>query len=94
MCKGEYDLTEHALQQVQLGLRYGGLGMHSLALHACAAYIDSVSLSDYADLSNHHLLHAVGTFNNYGSVIVDSRMSQKVLVLKVDMLQFMTLRTG
>ena len=35
------ELTEHAWLQVQLGLRYGGLGLHSLALHACAAYIAS-----------------------------------------------------
>ena len=37
------DLTEHAWQQAQLGLRYGGLGMRSLSLHACAAYIASIS---------------------------------------------------
>ena len=41
------DLIEHAWQQAQLGLRYGGLGLRSLALHACAAYIASISCSGF-----------------------------------------------
>ena len=45
------------------GLRYGGLGLCSLALHACAAYIASISSSGFADVDNQHLKHAVNTFN-------------------------------
>ena len=59
------DLTEHVWQQAQLGLRYGGLGMMcSLALHACAAYIASISSSGFADVDNQHLKHAVSIFNS------------------------------
>ena len=50
------DLTEHAWQQAQLGLRYGGLGLRSLALHACAANIASISSSGFADIGNQYLL--------------------------------------
>ena len=57
------DLTEHAWQQAQLGLRYGGLGFRSLALHACAVYIASISSSGFADVDNQHLKHAVSIFN-------------------------------
>ena len=93
------DLTEHAWQQAQLGLRYGGLGLHSLALHACAAYIASISSSGFADVGNQHLLHAVNTFNGlvstqdtilFGST-VDSPIPQKVLSFKIGTQQFRAL---
>ena len=56
------ELTEHAWQ-AQLGLRYGGLGLRSLALHACAAFIGSIRSSGFADVDNEHLKHAMSTFN-------------------------------
>ena len=57
------DLTEHVWQQAQLGLKYGGLRFCSLALHACAAYIASISSSCLADVDYQHLKHALSTFN-------------------------------
>ena len=45
-------------------------------------------------VGNHHLLHTVGTFSNldspqdpilFGSIVVETPMSQKVLSLKVHM---------
>ena len=93
------DLTEHAWQQAQLGLRYGGLGLRSLALHACAAYIASISSSGFADVDNQHLKYAVSTFNGLVSTqdtiligsTVDSPIPQKALSFKIDTEQFRAL---
>eukprot|EP00731_Ephydatia_muelleri_P023348 Em0015g931a len=93
------DLTEHAWQQAQLGLRYGGLGLRSLALHACAAYIASISSLGFADVDNQHLKHAVSTFNGLVSTqdtiligsTVDSPIPQKALSFKIDTEQFRAL---
>eukprot|EP00731_Ephydatia_muelleri_P031031 Em0022g545a len=93
------DLTEHAWQQAQLGLRYGGLGLCSLALHACAAYIASISSSGFADVDYQHLKHAVSTFNGLVSTqdtiligsTVDSPIPQKALSFKIDTEQFRAL---
>ncbi|KAL5509256.1 hypothetical protein EMCRGX_G004594 [Ephydatia muelleri] len=93
------DLTEHAWQQAQLGLRYGGLGLRSLALHACAAYNASISSSGFADVDNQHLKHAVRTFNGLVSTqdtiligsTVDSPIPQKALSFKIDTEQFRAL---
>ena len=90
------DLTEHAWQQAQLGLRYGGLGLRSLA---CAAYIASISSSGLADVDNQHLKHAVSTFNGLVSTqdtiligsTVDSPIPQKALSFKIDTDQFRAL---
>ena len=91
------DITEHAWQQAQLGLRYGGLGLRSLALHACAVYIASISSSGFADVDN--LKHAVNTFNGLVSTqdtiligsTVDSPISQKALSFKINTEQFRAL---
>ena len=93
------NLTEHAWQQAQLGLRYGGLGLRSLALHACAVYIASISSSGFADVDNQHLKHAVSTFNGLVSTqdtiligsTVDSPIPQKALSFKIDSEQFRAL---
>ena len=93
------DLTEHAWQQAQLGLRYGGLGLRSLALHACAAYIASISSSGFADVDNQHLKYTVSTFNGLVSTqdtiligsTVDSPIPQKALSFKIDTEQFRAL---
>ena len=90
------DLTEHAWQQAQLGLRYGDLGLRSLA---CAAYIASISSSGFADVDNQHLKHAVSTFNGLVSSqdtiligsTVDSPIPQKALSFKIDTEQFRAL---
>ena len=37
-CSVEIDLTPRACNQAKLGLKYGGLGLRSLAMHAQAAY--------------------------------------------------------
>ena len=93
------DLTEHAWQQAQLGLRYGGLWLRSLALHACAAYIASISSSGFADVDNQHLKHAVSNFNGLVSTqdtiligsTVGSPIPQKALSFKIDTGQFRAL---
>ena len=88
------DLTEHAWQQAQLGLRYGGLGLQSSALHACAAYITSISSSGFADVGNQHLLHAVNTFNGLVStqdtILIGSTVDSPILQ-KIDTQQFRSL---
>ena len=49
------DLTDSAWQQAQLSLKYGGLGLRSVALHSCAASIASVCATGCAVEDNHHL---------------------------------------
>ena len=90
------ELTEHAWQQAQLGLRYGGLGLHSLALHACAACIAFISSSGFADVDNQHLKHAVnGLVSTQDTILigstVDSPIPQKALSFKIDTQQFRAL---
>ena len=41
----EIELTPQACSQAQLGLKYGGLGLCSLTMHAQAAYVASLSTS-------------------------------------------------
>ena len=82
------DLTEHAWQQAQLGMRYGGLGLCMPVLH-----------TGFADVGNQHILHAVNTFNGLVSTqdtiligsTVDSPIPQKVLSYKIDMQRFRAL---
>ena len=73
--------------------------MRSLALHACAAYIASISSSGFADVDNQHLKHAVNTFNGLASTqdtiliesTVDSPIPQRALSFKIDTEQFRAL---
>ena len=73
--------------------------MHSLALHACAAYIASISSSGFADVDNQHLKHAMNTFDGLVStqdtIIIestaDSPIPQKALSFKIDTEQFRAL---
>ena len=44
-CSVEIELTPLACNQAKLGLKYRGLGLRSLAMHAQAAYIASLSTS-------------------------------------------------
>ena len=55
------DLTDHAWQQAQLSLKYGGLGLCWVALHSCSAYIASVCVTGCATEGNHHLTRAIDT---------------------------------
>ena len=69
---------------------------HSLALHACAAYITSISSSGFADVDNQHLKHAVSTFNGLVStqdtiLLALSLIHQKALSFKIDTEQFRAL---
>ena len=57
------DAWDAAWQQAQLSLSRGGLGLRSLAHHASAAYISSLSSSGLAPDSSQHLSDAVGMFN-------------------------------
>ena len=57
------DASDAAWQQAQLSLSRGGLGLRSLAHHASAAYISSLSSSGLAPDSSQHLSDAVGMFN-------------------------------
>ena len=57
------DASDAAWQQAQLSLSRGGLGLRSLAHHASAAYISSLSSSGLAPDSSQHLSDAVGMLN-------------------------------
>ena len=57
------ELTDSAWQQAQLSLKYGGLGLCSVALHSSAAYTASVCATGCAVEGNHHLTRAIDTFN-------------------------------
>ena len=57
------DASDAAWQQAQLSLSRGGLGLRSLAHHASAAFISSLSSSGLAPDSSQHLSDAVGMFN-------------------------------
>ena len=66
-CSIEIELTPRACNQAKLGLKYGGLGLRSLAMHPQAAYIVSLSTSltpiQPSELSMHRLCDAIMVFN-------------------------------
>ena len=90
------DTTDVAWQQAQLSLIRGGLGMRSLSCHSPAAFIASLYSSGYGSISDHHLSHAVQTFNAFVSPsdaiqtdgLVSSPVHQKQLTSKIDIYQF------
>ena len=90
------DMTDLSWKQAQLSLSRGGLDLHSLMLHAPAAYIASVCLSGYGHQSLTHLAHAMEIFNSCVAPsekisldsILSSPMRQKTLSSKLDDLQF------
>ena len=55
--------NDSAWQQAQLSLKYGGLGLHPVSLHSCAAYIASVCATESAMQDNRNLTHAIDTIN-------------------------------
>ena len=66
-CSVEIELTPRACNQAKLGLKYGGLGLHSLTMHAQAAYIASLSTSltpiQPSELTMQCLCDAIMVFN-------------------------------
>ena len=70
------DLTDSAC------LKYDGLGLRSVALHSCAAYITSVGATGCAIEGNHHLTRAIDAFNTLvppqDTVTLDSIVSSPV----------------
>ena len=90
------DTTDVAWQQAQLSLIRGGLGMRSLSCHSPAAFIASLYSSGYGSISDHHLSHAVQTFNAFVSPsdaiqsddLVSPPVHQKQLSSKIDIYQF------
>ena len=66
-CSVEIELTPRACNQAKLGLKYGGLGLRSLAMHAQAAYIASFSTSltpiQPSELTMQCLCDAIMVFN-------------------------------
>ena len=86
------DLTDVSWNQAQLSLSRGGLGMHSLMLHAPAAYIASACSSGYVLQSLTHLTHAVEMFNVCVAPadkisldsLASSNINQKILSSKLD----------
>eukprot|EP00731_Ephydatia_muelleri_P011531 Em0006g425a len=54
--------------QAQLGLKFGGLGLRSVSLHAAAAFIASLASSGFGSADYIHLQQAVVAFNSQVSV--------------------------
>ena len=54
--------------QAQLGLKFGGLGLRSVSLHAAAAFMASLSSSGFGSADYIHLQQAVLAFNSLVSL--------------------------
>ena len=88
-------------QQAQLSPKLGGLDLHSLSLHSCAAFISSLAALDLRSPDNIHLQQAILHFNTrvyvypQDSITMDSVLNsppqQKVLSLKLDSFMFHSL---
>ena len=71
-----------------------GFGLHSLSHHSSAAFIASFCSSGFATADNHHLIHAVNTFNSLVSTsdaispesAIESPPLQRSLSYKLDSL--------
>eukprot|EP00731_Ephydatia_muelleri_P006879 Em0003g1127a len=57
------DVPDTQWQQAQLSPKLGGLGLRSLSLHACAAFIFSVASLEMGNPDNTHLQQAILRFN-------------------------------
>ena len=55
------EVPNGAWRQAQLGLKFGGVGLRSVSLHAAAAFIASLSSSGFGSI---HLQQAVVAFNS------------------------------
>ena len=57
------DVPDPQWQQAQLSPKLGGLGLRSLSLHSCAAFISSVASLEMGNPENTHLQQAILRFN-------------------------------
>ena len=81
------DTPDNAWQQAQLSLSRGDLGLCCLSRHSSAAYIASLTASDSASSTNHHLLQSIQLYNSLVPVsvavsieaVLASPCNQKVL---------------
>ena len=86
------DVPDTQWHQAQLCPKLGGLGLHSLSLHSCAAFISSLAASDLGSPDNIHLQQAVSHFNAQVSpqdslnveAVLNTPPQQKVLSFKLD----------
>eukprot|EP00731_Ephydatia_muelleri_P022813 Em0015g396a len=62
------EVPNEAWCQAQLGLKFGGLGLRSLSIHAAAAFMASLSSSGFGSADYIHLQQAVVAFNSQVSL--------------------------
>eukprot|EP00731_Ephydatia_muelleri_P000108 Em0001g108a len=91
------EVPNGAWRQAQLGLKFGGVGLCSVSLHAAAAFIASLSSSGFGSI---HLQQAVVAFNSQVSlpnaisvisILVSPTPTQKVLSGMIENQLFSTL---
>eukprot|EP00731_Ephydatia_muelleri_P021465 Em0014g56a len=93
------DVPDPQWQQAQLSPKLGGLGLHSLSLHSCAAFISSVASLEMGNPDNTHLQQAILRFNARVSPqdsitmesVLNSPPQQKSLSQKLDSFAFHSL---
>ena len=86
------DISDVAWKQAQLGLSYGGLGLHSISHHSCVAYIASLSFSGLGSADNPHLMRSIVKYNGLVSPpdgisvesILASPIPQRILSQRLD----------
>ena len=93
------DVSDPQWQQAQLSPKLGGLGLRSLSLHSCAAFISSVASLEMGNPDNTHLQQAILRFNARVSPqdsitmesVLNSPPQQKSLSQKLDSFAFHSL---
>ena len=93
------DVPDTQWHQAQLCPMLGGLGLCSLSLHSCAAFISSLAASDLGSPDIIHLQQAVSHFNAQVSphdsltveAVLNTPPQQKALSLKLDTHMFQAL---
>eukprot|EP00731_Ephydatia_muelleri_P011201 Em0006g95a len=93
------DVPDPQWQQAQLSPKLGGLGLRSLSLHSCAAFISSVASLEMGNPDNTHLQQAILRFNARVSPqdsitmesVLNSPPQQKSLSQKLDSFAFHSL---
>eukprot|EP00731_Ephydatia_muelleri_P023127 Em0015g710a len=93
------DVPDPQWQQAQLSPKLGGLGLRSLSLHSCAAFISSVASLEMGNPENTHLQQAILRFNAQVSPqdsitmesVLNSPPQQKSLSQKLDSFAFHSL---
>ena len=93
------DVPDPQWQQAQLSPKLGGLGLRSLSLHSCAAFISSVASLEMGNPDNTHLQQAILRFNAQVSSkdsitmesVLNSPPQQKSMSQKLDSFAFHSL---